>query len=120
MCAASSKILLSRSQRGPSVKEAIPRGGGPGPGPQIGQGAKERRLAKSLPQTWGFSGSWLGIELTKGQDSVIDWWVGLGRRQENEMSKVTAIRRGKTAGSAPDTSIIALDRFIQSTRELRL
>lgn len=33
------------------------------------------------------------------------------------MSKVTAIRRGKTAGSAPDTSIIALDRFIQSTRD---
>lgn len=43
MCAASSKILLSRSQRGPSVKETIPRGGGPGPGPQIGLDAKERR-----------------------------------------------------------------------------
>jgi len=33
------------------------------------------------------------------------------------MSKVTAIRRGNTAGSGPDTSIIALDRFIQSTRD---
>jgi hypothetical protein len=33
------------------------------------------------------------------------------------MSKVTAIRRGGTAGSEPDTSIIALDRFIQSTRD---
>lgn len=33
------------------------------------------------------------------------------------MSKVTAIRRGDTAGSGPDTSIIALDRFIQSTRD---
>src|SRR5258708_6950677 len=38
------------------------------------------------------------------------------------MSKVTAIRRGNIpgsaiAGSAPDTSIIALDRFIQSTRD---
>lgn len=31
------------------------------------------------------------------------------------MSKVAAIRRG--AGPAPDTSIIALDRFIQSTRD---
>ncbi|HZR75127.1 ATP-binding protein [Bradyrhizobium sp.] len=31
------------------------------------------------------------------------------------MSKVTAIRRG--AGLEPDTSIIALDRFIQSTRD---
>jgi hypothetical protein len=33
------------------------------------------------------------------------------------MSKVTAIRRDNTAASAPDTSIIALDRFIQSTRD---
>lgn len=33
------------------------------------------------------------------------------------MSKVTAIRKGNTAGPAPDTSIIALDRFIQSTRD---
>jgi hypothetical protein len=33
------------------------------------------------------------------------------------MSKVTAIRRDNTSGSAPDTSIIALDRFIQSTRD---
>jgi hypothetical protein len=33
------------------------------------------------------------------------------------MSKITAIRRGNTAGSGPDTSIIALDRFIQSTRD---
>jgi hypothetical protein len=33
------------------------------------------------------------------------------------MSKVTAIRRGDTADSGPDTSIIALDRFIQSTRD---
>jgi hypothetical protein len=33
------------------------------------------------------------------------------------MSKVTAIRRDNTAGSGPDTSIIALDRFIQSTRD---
>src|SRR3954453_1335509 len=33
------------------------------------------------------------------------------------MSKVTAIRRGGAADSEPDTSIIALDRFIQSTRD---
>ncbi|MEA2906273.1 MAG: hypothetical protein QOI12_3660 [Alphaproteobacteria bacterium] len=33
------------------------------------------------------------------------------------MSKVTAIRRGDTAASGPETSIIALDRFIQSTRD---
>jgi hypothetical protein len=33
------------------------------------------------------------------------------------MSKVTAIRRDNTVGSAPGTSIIALDRFIQSTRD---
>lgn len=33
------------------------------------------------------------------------------------MSKVTAIRRGNRDGSALDTSIIALDRFIQSTRD---
>ena len=33
------------------------------------------------------------------------------------MPKVTAIRRDNTAHSGPDTSIIALDRFIQSTRD---
>ncbi|HEV2551328.1 MAG TPA: ATP-binding protein [Stellaceae bacterium] len=33
------------------------------------------------------------------------------------MSKVTAIRTNDTAGSGLDTSIIALDRFIQSTRD---
>ena len=33
------------------------------------------------------------------------------------MSKVTAIRRGTTSGKSLDTSIIALDRFIQSTRD---
>lgn len=33
------------------------------------------------------------------------------------MSKVTAIRRSNTTSSGPDTSIIALDRFIQSTRD---
>src|SRR5262245_66291624 len=33
------------------------------------------------------------------------------------MSKVTAIRSGQAAGAGPDTSIIALDRFIQSTRD---
>jgi hypothetical protein len=33
------------------------------------------------------------------------------------MSKVTAIRGSDTAGTGPDTSIIALDRFIQSTRD---
>lgn len=33
------------------------------------------------------------------------------------MSKITAIRRDDTAGSGPATSIIALDRFIQSTRD---
>jgi hypothetical protein len=33
------------------------------------------------------------------------------------MSKVTPIRRGSTPGSPLDTSIIALDRFIQSTRD---
>lgn len=33
------------------------------------------------------------------------------------MSKVTAIRNSKTSGLGPDTSIIALDRFIQSTRD---
>jgi Histidine kinase-, DNA gyrase B-, and HSP90-like ATPase len=33
------------------------------------------------------------------------------------MSKVTAIRSGNATGSGPDTSIIALDRFIQSTRD---
>src|SRR5690242_9873813 len=33
------------------------------------------------------------------------------------MSKVTPIRKGGTAGPATDTSIIALDRFIQSTRD---
>jgi hypothetical protein len=33
------------------------------------------------------------------------------------MSKVTAIRRGNTGDSRFDTSIIALDRFIQSTRD---
>src|ERR1700686_5000238 len=33
------------------------------------------------------------------------------------MSKVTAIRKDNTTGSPPDTSIIALDRFIQATRD---
>ncbi len=33
------------------------------------------------------------------------------------MAKVTAIRKKGTTGSVPDTSIIALDRFIQSTRD---
>jgi Histidine kinase-, DNA gyrase B-, and HSP90-like ATPase len=33
------------------------------------------------------------------------------------MSKITPIRKGSTPGSPLDTSIIALDRFIQSTRD---
>src|SRR5437870_10401759 len=33
------------------------------------------------------------------------------------MSKVTAIRKANTVGSEPDTSIIALDRFIHATRD---
>src|SRR5262245_32026148 len=33
------------------------------------------------------------------------------------MSKIIAIRKGNTASPEPDISIIALDRFIQSTRD---
>jgi len=44
----------------------------------------------------------------------------MGQRKmgrEQGMSKITAIRRGNSAGSPLNTSIIALDRFIQSTRD---